>query len=133
MLRGKACTRLAAGLTTHDILWLKTDTARDWMRMKVHLTNCGETELISLMTSRAANPSSHQLVDSPEDADLILMLGSFGRDPELLLDHPLYQKFRISALFTPRTITTSHSRPGSTVLHMTTKVPGSAASSATPT
>ena len=93
MLRGKACTRLAAGLTTHDILWLKTDTARDWMRMKVHLTNCGETELISLMTSRAANSSSHQLVDSPEDADLILMLGSFGRDPELLLDHPLYQKF----------------------------------------
>lgn len=61
--------------------------------MKVHLTNCGETELVDLMQSRAEAFSAHELTDSPQNADLILLLGSFGRDPGLLLDHPSYQKF----------------------------------------
>jgi hypothetical protein len=61
--------------------------------VRVHLTNCGETELLDLMASRAADSFGHELTGSAADADLILMLGNFGRDPEYLLDHPAYERF----------------------------------------
>jgi hypothetical protein len=33
------------------------------------------------------------LVNSPEEAEMILLVGSFGNDPHHLLDHPLYRAF----------------------------------------
>lgn len=62
-------------------------------RVKVHLTNCGETELLEILSQRAAATHAHALVDSAEEADLVLMLGNFGRDPEYLLEHPAYRQF----------------------------------------
>jgi len=61
--------------------------------VKIHLTNCGETELTELMRSRATSSRSHTLVSSPGEAELVLMLGSFGLDPEFLLDHTAYREF----------------------------------------
>ena len=61
--------------------------------MKVHLTQCGETELLELMSARAAMTRVHHLVDSAEEADLVLMMGNFGRDPEYLLENPAYREF----------------------------------------
>jgi hypothetical protein len=61
--------------------------------VRVHLTKCGETELLDLMTSRAAGSLGHELTYSAADADLILMMGNFGRNPEYLLDHPAYKQF----------------------------------------
>ena len=58
--------------------------------MKIHLSQVKETELITLLPERAAH-SSHSLTDSPDDADIILLLGSFGAEPHYLLDHPLYR------------------------------------------
>jgi hypothetical protein len=45
------------------------------------------------MASRAADSLGHELTGSAADADLILMMGNFGRDPEYLLDHPAYKQF----------------------------------------
>ncbi len=58
--------------------------------MKVHLSPVKETELASLLPGRAAY-SAHTLTDSPEDADLILLVGSFAVEPHDLLEHPLYR------------------------------------------
>jgi hypothetical protein len=58
--------------------------------MNVHLAAVDETELITLLPSRVAR-SAHSLTNSPEDADLILFLGSFGTEPHRLLKHPLYR------------------------------------------
>ena len=58
-------------------------------RMKVHLANLNETELSALLPLRARY-SAHQLVEDPKLADLILLFGSFGREPDLLLQHSLY-------------------------------------------
>ena len=60
--------------------------------MKIHLSPIHETELIALLPERAAS-SAHILVASPEEAEMILLAGSFGRDPHHLLDHPLYRAF----------------------------------------
>ena len=35
----------------------------------------------------------HELVDSAEEADLVLMMGNFGRDPEYLLENLAYRQF----------------------------------------
>jgi len=48
---------------------------------------------MGLMTSRVVGSRSHTRVESPEEADLVLMLGSFGRNPEFLLEHPAYKTF----------------------------------------
>jgi hypothetical protein len=61
--------------------------------VRVHLRNCGETELLDLMASRAAKSHAHELTHSAADADLILMIGNFGRDPQYLLEHPAYRNF----------------------------------------
>lgn len=45
------------------------------------------------MTSRASHSRAHELTHSAADAELILMMGSFGRDPEYLLEHPAYRNF----------------------------------------
>jgi hypothetical protein len=58
--------------------------------MKVHLSPVKETELASLLPQRAAH-SAHSLTDSPEEADLILLIGSFAVEPHYLLEHPLYR------------------------------------------
>lgn len=34
--------------------------------------------------------TAHELVTDPASADLILLLGSFAREPALVLEHPLY-------------------------------------------
>jgi len=60
--------------------------------MKIHLSPIHETELVTLLPQRAAH-SVHTLVQSPDDADLILLAGSFGLDPHHLLDHPLYSAY----------------------------------------
>jgi hypothetical protein len=61
--------------------------------MKVHLAAMGETETLSLMEARAAQSSEHELTADPGSADLILLLGSFGLNPQSLLEHPLYKTF----------------------------------------
>ena len=60
--------------------------------MNIHLTAVKETELTKLLPLRAAY-SRHSLVSDPAAADLILLIGSFGVEPQLLLDHPLYHLF----------------------------------------
>src|SRR6516164_1415662 len=57
--------------------------------MKIHLSPIHETELATLLPQRAAH-STHTLVASSEEAEMILLAGSFGLDPHHLLDHPLY-------------------------------------------
>ncbi|HEY8997181.1 MAG TPA: exostosin family protein [Edaphobacter sp.] len=61
--------------------------------MKIHLSPIHETELITLLPERAKLSSQHTLVASPEEAEMILLGGSFGRDPHYLLEHPLYRAF----------------------------------------
>lgn len=61
--------------------------------MKVHLTNCGETDLTDLLSLRAATSTTHPLVPSADEADLILLAGSFAYNPALATDHPLYRQF----------------------------------------
>jgi hypothetical protein len=61
--------------------------------MKIHLAVAQETEVLALLEARAAHSSKHHLVADPHAADLILILGNFGREPHSLLDHPLYQAF----------------------------------------
>lgn len=61
--------------------------------MKVHLTESHETELLELFQARAAGSKMHELVADPAEAELILLLGSFGANPPDLLDHPLYKAF----------------------------------------
>jgi len=48
---------------------------------------------MALMMSRAVSSGNHELVDSADCANLVLMLGSFGLDPELLLDNAAYKQF----------------------------------------
>ncbi len=57
--------------------------------MNIHLVSLNESELIGLLRNRAQN-SEHTLIDDPAQADLILLAGSFGTEPDLLLQHPLY-------------------------------------------
>jgi hypothetical protein len=59
--------------------------------MKIHLSPIHETELITLLPERAKLSTTHTLVDSADEAEMILLVGSFGRDPHYLLDHPLYR------------------------------------------
>jgi hypothetical protein len=61
--------------------------------MKVHLAVSHETELLALFESRASQSKLHLLTANAAEADLILLLGSFGRDPQDLLNHPLYKKY----------------------------------------
>ena len=61
-------------------------------QMKIHLSPVKETELITLLPARAAH-SVHTLTNSPEDADLVLLVGSFGTEPHYLLENPLYRAF----------------------------------------
>ncbi len=58
--------------------------------MNIHLVALNSTELVDLMRRRASL-SHHTLVDDPVQAELILLAGSFGSEPALLLDHPLYR------------------------------------------
>ncbi len=60
--------------------------------MNVQLAPLNESELASLLRARA-ELSSHTLVDHPEKADIILLAGSFGKEPDLLLRHPLYLRY----------------------------------------
>lgn len=58
--------------------------------IKVLLSPVGGSELEILLPERARF-SRHLLTDDPAAADLILLYGSFGVEPRLLLDHPLYR------------------------------------------
>lgn len=60
--------------------------------MTIHLVPLNESELLGLLQSRAQR-SSHTLTNDPSQAELILLAGSFGRDPALLLQHPLYYRY----------------------------------------
>lgn len=69
----------------------KTQEFRDQnLQMKVHLTAVEDTELLELFHARSANCAAHAVVADPAAADLILLLGNFGRRPQLLLEHPAY-------------------------------------------
>jgi hypothetical protein len=61
--------------------------------MKLLIASITQKETIGIMNERAKTSQAHQLVDNPADADLILMLGNDARQPEILLDHPLYRAF----------------------------------------
>ena len=69
--------------------------------MKIHLAPVDETELVTLLPERAAHSTAHTLTADPADADLILFIGSFGMEPQRLLDHPLYKRWSAtSAVYT---------------------------------
>jgi hypothetical protein len=59
--------------------------------MKIHLSPIHETELLTLFPERAKQSTEHTLVSSADEAEMILLAGSFGLDPHYLLDHPLYR------------------------------------------
>jgi hypothetical protein len=59
--------------------------------MKIYLAATNENELVALFRARATLSKRHELTTDPAAADLVLILGSFGRDPHTLLDHPLYK------------------------------------------
>jgi hypothetical protein len=58
--------------------------------MNIHLAPLNESELLDLLQDRARHSRQHTLVRQSADADLILLAGSFGAEPDLLLRHPLY-------------------------------------------
>ncbi len=60
--------------------------------MNIHLSPLNESELNRLLHQRAQH-SRHTLTGDPARADLILLAGSFGTDPDLLLRHPLYLQY----------------------------------------
>ncbi len=57
--------------------------------MNIYLVSLNESELLGLLRRRGRH-SMHTLTDDPASADLILFAGSFGTQPDLLLQHPLY-------------------------------------------
>lgn len=59
--------------------------------MKIHLSAIDETELLTLLPLCATKSIRHVLISSADDADVILLAGSFGLNPHYLLDHPLYR------------------------------------------
>jgi len=61
--------------------------------MVIHLSPIGETELSVLLPKRASFSTQHSLTTDPAAADLILLTGSFGISPQLLLDHPLFRAY----------------------------------------
>jgi hypothetical protein len=63
--------------------------------MKVHVAALGETEIVDLLVSRADHTAvGHTIVSDPADADLIILTGHIGSDPDrYLLRHPLYLAF----------------------------------------
>ncbi len=61
--------------------------------MDIHLAPLNESELLELLRNRARH-SEHTLTGNPATADLILLAGSFGIQPDLLLRHPLYLRYR---------------------------------------
>lgn len=62
--------------------------------MKVYLVRVGSTVLAEVMAELAVHSRHHELADSPEAADLVLMCGSFSYNPADLLDHPVYLAHR---------------------------------------
>lgn len=60
--------------------------------MKVLLSALDDTSALRIL--RQAGSSSGQLVESPDEADLIVLLGSFARQRERLFGNELYRRFR---------------------------------------
>jgi hypothetical protein len=48
---------------------------------------------MDLIASRGVKSRAHVLTPSAAEADLILLMGNFGRDPHYLLEHPAYRHF----------------------------------------
>ena len=65
--------------------------------MKIHLAPLDENELVTLLPARAAHSARHTITSDPAAADLVLFLGSFGQNPDRLLAHPLYGRWRDKA------------------------------------
>lgn len=61
--------------------------------MLIHLSPVAETELALLMPQRADLSREHSITTDPAAAEMILLLGSFGLEPESLLAHPLYRAY----------------------------------------
>ncbi|MEO6923480.1 MAG: exostosin family protein [Acidobacteriaceae bacterium] len=61
--------------------------------MKIYLEQLDEIEAFPLLRSLASSSSEHSLVLTPQEADLIIVLGSFGDRPEILLANPTYLAF----------------------------------------
>jgi hypothetical protein len=61
--------------------------------MKIHLVALHDCEMLSLLRLGAVQ-SAHVLVEDPGVADMIVLLGDFGRKPELLLSNSVYRAYR---------------------------------------
>ncbi len=62
--------------------------------MRVLVDAMGSHPLARTVRALADRPAAtHQLAASPEEADLIVLCGSFTRDRHLLTGHPLYRRF----------------------------------------
>lgn len=61
--------------------------------MRVYVDSIGNHPLAGTVEDLGTKHASrHQIVGSPDEADLILLCGSFSRDPHLLTRHPLYRR-----------------------------------------
>lgn len=58
--------------------------------MKVLLAVMAQVETVDVMRARGAASRLHTIVDDPDQADLILLLGNDAHFPERLLQHTLY-------------------------------------------
>jgi len=62
--------------------------------VKVHLARIGSYPLADTMAQLALHSRRHEVVDSPEAADLVLLCGSFSYNPEYLLENSVYRAHR---------------------------------------
>ncbi|MDE3103778.1 MAG: exostosin family protein [Acidobacteriota bacterium] len=62
--------------------------------MNLYLAAVDDSEALRLLHERASlSQAGHVLTQDPAAADMILLAGSFGSEPNRLLDHPLYRQF----------------------------------------
>ena len=61
--------------------------------MRIYLSPLHEIELSILLPQRPGHSATHTLISSPDEAEMILLLGSFGIDPHYLLEDPLYRAY----------------------------------------
>ena len=61
--------------------------------MKVYLAALLETDQVDILKEHASFSKSHEIVSSPSEAELILVLGASAREPRQLLDHEIYKSY----------------------------------------
>lgn len=61
--------------------------------MRVHIAALRETDQVGIFTDHACYSKSHNIVSSPTEAEIILILGASAREPRQLLEHDIYKSY----------------------------------------